>query len=61
MKEISTTISYHEDKCSAKFTATGGRNYGVPKWENTQYKVQKVENDIQSNAGIVFSFFFLLP
>ena len=61
MKEISTTIAYHEDKCSAKFTTTGGRNYVVPKWENTQYKVQKVENDIQSNAGIVFSFFFLLP
>ena len=24
MKEILTTISYHEDKCSAKFTTSGG-------------------------------------
>ena len=35
MQEISITISYHEDKCSAKFTTRGGGNYCVPKWENS--------------------------
>ena len=33
MKEISTTMSYHEDKRSAKFTTSGGGNYCVPKQE----------------------------
>ena len=57
MEEISTTISYQEDKRSAKVTASGSRNYYcVPKCENTHYKV---ENGIQSNTGIVF--FFKLP
>ena len=48
--ELSTAISYHEHKRSAKFTASGGgRTYCVPKSENAQYKV---ENGIQSNTGI---------
>ena len=51
MKEISATISYHEDTCSEKFTTSGGGNSCVSKWENTQHTV---ENDFQSNAGIVF-------
>ena len=38
--EISTTISYHEDKHSEKLTTSGSGNYSVPKWENTQYKVE---------------------
>ena len=38
VKEISTTISYHEEKRSEKFTASGNGNYCVTKWEDTQYK-----------------------
>ena len=55
MKEISTAISYQEDKHtrSAMFTTSGSGNYCVLKWENTQYKV---ENGIQSNTD-----FFFLP
>ena len=52
-KKIST-ISYHEDKRSEKITTSGRGNYGVPKWENTQYKD---ENCIQPNNEIVFVFF----
>ena len=38
VKEISTTISYHEER-SGKFTASGNGNYCVTKWEDTQNKV----------------------
>ena len=56
MDEISTTISYHEEKRSAKVSIRGSGNYScVPKYKNTLYKV---ENVIQSNIGIVF---FPLP
>ena len=53
MKEISTAISYQEDKHtrSAMFTTSGSGNYCVLKWENTQYKV---ENGIQSNTDFFF-------
>ena len=52
MDEISTTISYHEEKHSAKVSIRGIGNYScVPKCKNTQYKA---ENGIQSNIGIVF-------
>ena len=54
IKEISI-ISYHEDKCSEKFTTSGRGNYCVPKWENTQYRV---ENCIQPNKDLVFLLFF---
>ena len=40
VKETSTTISYHEEKRSEKFTASGSENYCVSKWENMQYKVK---------------------
>ena len=40
MKEISTTISYHKGKRPVKFTTSCGGNCCVPKWENTQYKVE---------------------
>ena len=46
--EISTTISYQENKRSEKFTTSGSGDYCVPKLENTQYKV---ENGIQSKSN----------
>ena len=55
MKEISTSISYHKETRSEKFTTSGSGNYCVPKWENIQYKV---ENGIQSKR--IF-FFFASP
>ena len=53
MKEISTAISYQEDKHtrSAIFTTIVSGNNCVLKWENTQYKV---ENGIQSNTDFFF-------
>ena len=39
IKEISTTISYREEKRSEKFTTSGNGNYCVIKWKDTQYKV----------------------
>ena len=57
MEEIYTTISYHEEKRSAKVTTSGNGNYScVPKCiKSKQYKV---ENNIKSNTGIFFLFFF---
>ena len=54
MKEISTAISYQEDKHtrSAIFNTIVSGNYCVLKWENTQCKV---ENGIQSNTDFFFS------
>ena len=52
MEEISTTISYQEDKRSANLTIKGSGNYYfVLKCEVTQYKVI---DGIQSNIGILF-------
>ena len=52
MEEISTTISYQEDKRSANLTIKGSGNYYfVLKCEVTQYKVI---DGIQSNTGILF-------
>ena len=53
MKEISTAISYQEDKHtrSAIFNTIVSGNYCVLKWENTQCKV---ENDIQPNTDFFF-------
>ena len=55
MEEIYTTISYHEEKRSAKVTTSGNGNYScMPKCiKSKQYKV---ENNIKSNTGIVFFF-----
>ena len=58
MEEISTAISYQEDKRSAKVTTSGSGNYYcTPKCENTHYKV---ENGVHSNTGIVLSFFLFV-
>ena len=58
MEEMSTAISYQEDKRSAKVTTSGSGNYYcTPKCENTH---SKVENGIHSNTGIVLSFFLFV-
>ena len=44
MKEISTTISYHKDKCPAKFTTSCGGNYLCQNGKMHSIKLKMVSN-----------------
>ena len=59
MKEIYAAIQQHEERGSAKVTTSRSRNYCYVA-KNMKSRQYKVDNNIKSNARIVFFFFFSL-